>query len=154
MSLFRRMAGILPSAMSGICAIYHTRRTTAVTVSSPMRCSHTRPTEGGTHLHHKEVEPDLLRHDGHDELVRGGAEEEGDEHGALARELVAAHRRRVHVPEQEGVHRPVPLARELVPRGRVPPVVVERPVGKAVHMSQVSLACEGECEWAGKVGAH
>ena len=106
------------------------------------------------YLQGEQVEPDLLRDDGHDELVRGGAEEEGDEHGALARELVAAHRRRVHVPEQEGVHRPVPLARELVPRGRVPPVVVERPVGKAVHMSQVSLACEGECEWAGKVGAH
>ena len=143
--------------MSGICAICTNEQTNNDRERQQRR--HQTNVHGiagrrRTHLEREQVEPDLLRHDGHDELVRGGAEEEGDEHGALARELVAAHRGRVHVPEQEGVHRPVPLARELVPRGRVPPVVVERTVGKAVHMSQVSLACEGECEWAGKVGAH
>ena len=111
--------------MSGICAIYQARQTPS---EQPFRTGE----RDRTHLHDKQVEPDLLRHDGHDKLVRERGEEEGDEHGARARELVRAHRRRVHVPEEEGVHGLVPLARELVPRGRVPPVVVELPVREAV----------------------
>ena len=63
--------------------------------------------------------------------MRGGAQQERDEHGALAGELVRAHRRRVDVAQEEGVHGLVPLARELVPGRRIPPVVVELAVGEA-----------------------
>ena len=45
----------------------------------------------------------------------GSAQHKGDEHRASLGQLVAPHRRCVHVPEQELVHRSVPLTRELVP---------------------------------------
>lgn len=47
----------------------------------------------------------------------GSAQQKGNEQSARLGQLVAAHRRRVHMPKQELVYRPVPLARELVPRG-------------------------------------
>lgn len=64
--------------------------------------------------------------------MRRRAEQEGEEHGALAREFVGGDRGGVDVAEEEGVYGPVPFAGEFVPGGRVPPVVVELPVGKAV----------------------
>ena len=66
--------------------------------------------------------PDLFRDDGHDELVHRRAEQEGEEHGRLLGQLVARHGRRVDMTQQERVHGFVPLARELVPGGRVPPI--------------------------------
>ena len=67
------------------------------------------------YLEEKEVHPQLLRDDEHDQLVRGGAEQEREHHRAQLAQPEARHRGRIHVPEKESVHGAVPLARELVP---------------------------------------
>lgn len=64
--------------------------------------------------------------------MRGCAEEEREHHRAELAQAEARHRGRVHVAHEEGVHRPIPLARELVPGGGVPPVVVEAAIGKTM----------------------
>ena len=51
----------------------------------------------------------------------GSAQQKCDEHSARLGQLVAPHRRRVHMSEQELVHWLIPLARELIPRCRIPP---------------------------------
>lgn len=53
--------------------------------------------------------------------MNGSAQQKSDEHRARPGQLIASHRRRVHMPEQELMYRPVPLARELVPGSRIPP---------------------------------
>lgn len=65
--------------------------------------------------------PYLLGHDYHHQFMNRGAQQKGDEHRARLGQLVAPHSRRVHMPQQELVHRFVPLAREFIPRGRIPP---------------------------------
>jgi hypothetical protein len=59
--------------------------------------------------------PYLLGHDHHHQLMYGSAQQKGDEHSARLGQLVTPHRRRVHMPKQELVHRLIPLARELIP---------------------------------------
>ena len=130
---------------------------------------------GSTHLEEEEVHPELLRDDEHDELVRSRAEEEREHHRAELAQPETRHRGRIHVAQQEGVHRAVPLARELVPGRGVPPVVIEAAVGETVHMrarARVSVAardCRGRkgdslgelgeavadtlCGWADEPGA-
>ena len=64
--------------------------------------------------------PDLLRDDGHDQLVHGRAEQEREEHGREAGDAVRADRRGVDMSQEEGVHGLVPFTREFVPGCRVP----------------------------------
>ncbi len=64
--------------------------------------------------------PDLFGNYSHDELVCGGREEKGDEHGAGARELIRGDGRCVDVSQKKIVYGFVPLAVEFVPRCRVP----------------------------------
>lgn len=76
--------------------------------------------------------PDFLRYDGHDQLVRERAHEEGNKHGSSARDAPARYGGCVHVSQEEGVHGFVPFARELVPGCGVPPVFVELAIGEAI----------------------
>lgn len=62
--------------------------------------------------------------------MRQRGDEEGEAHRNGAGEVGAA-RRAVHVPTEEVVHGDVPLAGELEPVQRVPPVGVELAVGEA-----------------------
>ena len=64
--------------------------------------------------------PDLFGNHTHDEFVCRCGEQEGDEHGAGARELVRADGRRVDMSQQKIVHGLVPLAGEFIPGCRVP----------------------------------
>lgn len=84
------------------------------------------------HLQHHgdgAVAPQLLGDAGEDELVREGADEEGEGRGHWPRDDGA--RGRVDVAPEEVVHGYVPLAGELEPVARVPPVFVEVAVGEA-----------------------
>ena len=83
--------------------------------------------------------PNLLGNDRHDELVHGRAEEEGEEHGRLARELVGADRGGVDVAEEEGVHGLVPFPAEFIPGGGVPPILIELAVGETEPEGRLGL---------------
>jgi hypothetical protein len=60
------------------------------------------------HLHPKQVRPDLLRDDGHDELVAERGEEEGEEGGRGSGDFARVEGGGVDVAEEEGVHGFVP----------------------------------------------
>lgn len=64
------------------------------------------------------------------------AEQERDERGRGAGNVQRADGRVVDVPQQKGMHGPIPVARELVPRGAVPPVAVEAAVGEEGEFRQ------------------
>lgn len=76
----------------------------------------------GTNLHQEQVQADLLRHDQHDELVHGGAQEKGDERGGELGQLVRRDRGGVDMAKEERVDGTVPLPRELVEDESVAPV--------------------------------
>lgn len=88
------------------------------------------------HLRDHQIAAQLLEDAPHDEFVHAGAEQKGDEGGRGAGDAQRADGRVVDVPQQKGVHGPVPVARELVPRRAVPPVAVEAAVGEQGEFRQ------------------
>lgn len=99
------------------------------------------------HLRAKEVPPDLATDNGHYDLVQECAQQERDEHGCALAEPPACDARSIDVLQEERVHGLVPLARKDVHARRVPPVLVELPIGKARKLGKaVADAFEHDVE--------
>ena len=95
------------------------------------------------HLHDQKVATELFEDAPHDELVHARREQEGDHGGGAARELKGRDARMIDVAQEEVVYRPVPVASELIPRDRVPPVGIEASIGEAGELSEeVELVCD------------
>lgn len=86
------------------------------------------------HLADKPISSDLLSDARHDNFVAHRRHQECDDGGARFADMRP--RGRVHVSTQEGVHGNVPLARELHPVGRVPPVAIEVTVGETSDLGK------------------
>lgn len=65
-----------------------------------------------------------------------GREQEGHQRGGATGQAERRDRCMIDMAEEKIVDRPVPVSRELVPRGRIPPVRVEASIGEAGQLGQ------------------